>query len=240
MSEGGKSRRTFVLVHGTSYGGWCWRRVADRLEAMGHKVYTPTLTGVGERSHLMSASINLDTHILDIVNVILWENLDDVVLCGHSYGGWIISGVVEKILPKISSIVFLDAFMPENGQKGLDLNSPQAREAVLMAIREGKVSRPPVPAEYYGVNEADRAWVDSKTTPQPIGISLQPIVLTGARDRVPKKTYVRAHGYVQPSFDDALAKVKKDPSWRIYELNCGHDVMLDMPDRMIEILLESA
>ena len=240
MSEGGKSRRTFVLVHGTSYGGWCWRRVADRLEAMGHKVYTPTLTGVGERSHLMSASINLDTHILDIVNVILWENLDDVVLCDHSYGGWIISGVVEKILPRISSIIFLDAFMPENGQKGLDLNSPQAREAVLTALRDGKVSRPPVPAAYYGVNEADRAWVDSKTTPQPIGISLQPIVLTGARDRVPKKTYVRAHGYVQPNFDDALAKVKKDPSWRIYELNCGHDVMLDMPDRMIEILLESA
>ena len=118
MSEGAKSRRTFVLVHGTSYGGWCWRRVADRLEAMGHKVYTPTLTGVGERSHLMSASTNLDTHILDVVNVILWENFDDVVLCGHSYGGWIISGVVEKILPKISSIVFLDAFMPENGQKG--------------------------------------------------------------------------------------------------------------------------
>jgi pimeloyl-ACP methyl ester carboxylesterase len=188
----------------------------------------------------MSATINLDTHILDVVNVIRWEDLDDVILCGHSYGGWIISGVAEHVLPRIASIIFLDAFMPANGQQGLDLNSPQAREAVLTAIREGKVSRPPVSAAYYGVNEADRAWVDSKTTPQPIGISTQPIVLTGARDRVPRKTYVRARGYEQPNFDQAHAKVKNDPSWRVYELNCGHDVMLDMPDRLIEILLDSA
>ncbi len=118
MSDGKTARRTFVFVHGTSYGGWCWRRIADRLEAMGHKVYTPTLTGLGERSHLMSAAINLDTHILDVVNVIRWEDLDDVVLCGHSYGGWIISGVVEQVPSKISSIIFLDAFMPENGQQG--------------------------------------------------------------------------------------------------------------------------
>ena len=99
------ARKTFVLVHGSSAGGWCYRRVADLLEKAGHKVYAPTLTGLGERSHLMSGQITLDTHITDVVNVIRWENLDNFVLVGHSYGGWIISGVAEQAEKKISSIV---------------------------------------------------------------------------------------------------------------------------------------
>ena len=115
-------RKTFVLVHGSSAGGWCYRRVADLLEKRGHKVFAPTLTGLGERSHLISGMITLDTHITDVVNVIRWENLDGFVLVGHSYGGWIISGVAEQVEKRIASIVFLDAFMPENGQRVLDTN----------------------------------------------------------------------------------------------------------------------
>jgi pimeloyl-ACP methyl ester carboxylesterase len=105
--------KPFVLVHGSWHGGWCWRRVADLLDAKGHKVYTPTLTGLGERSHLMSGMITLDTHITDVANVIKWENLQDVVLVGHSYAGFVISGVAERVQPAISSIVFLDAFLPQ-------------------------------------------------------------------------------------------------------------------------------
>ncbi len=107
--------KTFVLVHGAWHGGWCWRRVSDLLEKHGHKVFTPTLTGVGERSHLLDARINLATHITDIVNVIKWEELKDIVLVGHSYGGAVVSGVAEQIGDAIGSIVFLDAFEPENG-----------------------------------------------------------------------------------------------------------------------------
>src|SRR5260370_6026435 len=107
-------RKTFVLVHGSSAGGWCYRRVADLLERRGHKVYAPTLTGLGERSHLMSGMITLDTHITDVVNVIRWENLESIVLVGHSYGGWIISGVAGPGAKKISSLVFLDALLPHN------------------------------------------------------------------------------------------------------------------------------
>src|SRR5262245_41158154 len=99
-------RKTFVLVH----GGWCWRRVSDLLEKQGHKVFTPTLTGVGERSHLMSKDINLDTHITDIVNVFKWEDLKDVCLVVHSYGGYRGSGALEQIGDRVSSIVWLDAF----------------------------------------------------------------------------------------------------------------------------------
>ncbi len=138
--------RTFVLVHGASQGGWCWRRVADRLERRGHKVYTPTLTGLGERSHLMSASVDLDMHITDVVNVIRWESLEHIVLVGHSYGGWVVSGAAEQVLPAIDSIVFLDAFMPEDGQRGLDLNSPRSKAEIAEALKRGEVSRPAPPA----------------------------------------------------------------------------------------------
>jgi pimeloyl-ACP methyl ester carboxylesterase len=235
-------RRTFVLVHGAYEGGWIWRYVADRLRAKGHKVFTPTHTGLGERSHLMSGLITLDTHITDVANVIKWEQLENIVLAGHSYGGWVISGVVERMLPKIASIVYIDAFFPENGQKGLDLNSESSRVAVLNAISKGEVSRPP---DYSRENSPmmtpqDREWLVSNATQQPIGVSLQALTLTGARDKVGKKAYVRARGNPNPTFDAAYAKLQSDKSWRLYEVPCGHSVMIDMPDRLTEILLEMA
>jgi pimeloyl-ACP methyl ester carboxylesterase len=113
-NETAAAARTFVLVHGAWHGGWCWRRVADRLERRGHKVYTPTLTGLGERVHLLTASVDLNTHITDVVNVIKFEDLKNIILVGHSYGGCIISGVAEQMLPAIASIVFVDAFLPEH------------------------------------------------------------------------------------------------------------------------------
>jgi pimeloyl-ACP methyl ester carboxylesterase len=237
MAKTQRRSRTFVLVHGTNYGGWVWRRVGDMLQARGHKVYTPTLTGLADRSHLLSADITLETHILDVLNLIRWESLEDIVLCGHSSGGVIISGVVEHALPLVSSIVFLDAYMPEDGEKGLDWISPESRAAVLAALERGEISRPPSTAARYNTNENDRAWVDSKATPQPIGVSLQPIALTGARDRVKNKTFIRATGYAQPTFDRNYERVKADPSWRSYTVPCGHNVMLDMPERLVEILL---
>jgi pimeloyl-ACP methyl ester carboxylesterase len=234
------TRKTFVLVHGSSAGGWCYRRVADLLEGRGHKVFAPTFTGLGERSHLMSGMITLDTHIADVVNVIRWESLESVVLVGHSYGGWIISGVAEQVEKKISSIVFLDAFMPENGQRVLDTNSPRSRAEIEDAMRRAEVSRPAPHPSVWKVNETDQAWVAEKFTAQPIGVAFTPIRLTGARDRIAKKTFVRAKGYDNPNFERAYAKVKTDPSWRTFEMPCGHEVMIDMPERTAEILLEVA
>jgi len=176
------ARRTFVFVHGAWHGGWCWRRVADILETRGHKVYTPTLTGLGERSHLLTGSINLETHITDIVNVFKWEDLDNAVLCGHSYGGWVISGAIEQVRPHVSSIVYVDAYVPEDGQTVYDLTQEQNRPAIDETVRTRAISRPPQPAESYRVNPRDRAWVDGKTTPQPMGVYFQKIKLTGARE----------------------------------------------------------
>src|SRR6202790_2354862 len=104
----------FVLVHGAWHGGWCWQRVADRLRGGGHTVFTPTLTGLGERSHLLRAGIELKTHITDVVNVMKWERLQNVVLCGPSYGSFVISVIAEQMASAIRSIVFLDAFVPPN------------------------------------------------------------------------------------------------------------------------------
>jgi pimeloyl-ACP methyl ester carboxylesterase len=233
--------KTFVLVHGAWHGGWCWRRVADLLQKRGHKVFTPTLTGVGERSHLMSKDIVLNTHIADIVNVIKWEDLNEICLVVHSYGGWPGSGAIEQVPDRISSIVWLDAFKPENGQRGFDFASDFSRKALLTAVEKGEPGRPAPKAEVFHVNERDRAWVDSKLTAQPNGVALQPITLTGAREKVAKKTYIRAPNYPQPAFDQAFAECKTDKSWRTFETTAaGHDVMVDAPDWLMEVLVEAS
>ena len=210
---------TFVLVHGAWHGGWCWRRVADRLRRDGHAVFTPTLTGLGERSHLLRPGIDLATHIADIVSVMRWERLSDVVLCGHSYGGFVISGVAEEMPALIRSIVFLDAFVPENGDTTLKLiTRPALQDAIRAALQRGDLVVPSPPAEGFGVNEADRRWVDDFCGPQPIGTFTSPIALSGARENIARKTYIRAKGYTNQAFDRALATVQADPSWRCYEV----------------------
>ena len=180
---------TFVLVHGAWHGGWCWRRVADRLRHDGHAVFAPTLTGLGERSHLLRPGIDLATHVADIVNVMQWERLSDVVLCGHSYGGFVISGVAEATPALIRSIVFLDAFLPENGDTILKLTGPAIQDAIRTALQRNDPGVAPRPAEAFGVNAADRQWVDALCVPQPIGTFTSPIALSGARAC---KTYIRA------------------------------------------------
>jgi len=229
-----------MLVHGAWHGGWCWRRVADRLRREGHAVFTPTLSGLGERSHLLSAAIDLHTHITDVVNVIKWEDSNDVVLCGHSYGGFVISGVAEEMAALIRSMVFLDAFLPENGDTILKLTGSAVQDSIRAAMQRGDLGVPPRPAEAFGVNEADRQWVDSLCVPQPLGTFMSPITLSGARERIARKTYIRAKGYHNPSFDRAFAAVQSDPSWQCYQVPCGHDVMIDMPDRLSELLLQAA
>jgi pimeloyl-ACP methyl ester carboxylesterase len=231
---------TFVLVHGAWHGGWCWQRVADRLRGDGHKVFTPTLTGVGERTHLLRAGVDLKTHISDVVNVMKWENLSEVVLCGHSYGGFVISGVAEQIAPVIRSIVFLDAFVPHNGESVNDLTGPAVKDSIAAAVQRGDLAIAPRAAEAFGVNEADRAWVDRLCVGQPVATFTEKISLTGAVEKIARKSYVRARSYANPGFDKALAAAEANPSWRTYGVPCGHDVMVDMPGRLAEVLVEVA
>jgi pimeloyl-ACP methyl ester carboxylesterase len=153
LSQDREAWKTFMLVHGAWHGGWCWRRVADRLEGRGHKVFTPTMTGLGERSHLLDAKVNLTTHVTDIVNAIKWEGLGEVVLVGHSYAGSVISVVAEKMEPAIASIVFLDAAMPKDGESPADGAVPRVRQAIDDTLRRGELSIQPPKAAFFRVNE---------------------------------------------------------------------------------------
>jgi len=230
---------TFVLVHGAWHGAWCWQRVARLLRAKGHDVYTPTLTGVGERVHLATPETDLHTQIMDVVNEMKFHGLSDVVLVGHSYGGLVVSGVAEKMEKAIGSFVFLDAFFTDDGQSLTDMQPPAAAEAFAAAERAGQTTMPPRPAAMFHVNEKDRAWVDSLCVPHPIKCFTQKLTLTGARERIARKTYIRASAYPNVPFDTGRAKAQA-AGWRVYDIPCGHDIMVDMPERLAEVLEEVA
>jgi pimeloyl-ACP methyl ester carboxylesterase len=233
-------RKTFVLVHGAFCGSWIWRRVADQLEQKGHKVFVPALTGLGERSHLLRKEVDLDTHIADVVNLIKWESLDNICLVSWSYAGFVGSGALESVGSRVSSIVWLDAFLPANGQRVADVTA--FGKAVQAAADKGEIGfggSGKIPAIF--VAERDQAFAESKVTPQPIGTFLQPIKLSGALEKVAKKTYIRLPKFPQPAYDNALANCKGDKSWATFDLpDVGHMGMLDAPDRVSELILQGA
>jgi pimeloyl-ACP methyl ester carboxylesterase len=224
------SPKTFVLVHGAWHGGWCWQRVVDLLVRKGHAVHAPTLTGLGERSHLLSPEINLSTHVADIVNEVSWKDLDGIVLCGHSYGGMVISRAAERLADRIASIVYLDAFVPEDGQSLYDIVGAE------LPVVDGYLVAP-ITAEQFNVNEADRAWINAKMTHQPAACFSERLTLSGAAQRVPKKTYIRATVGEQPQFQSAFERLSADPGWTTHAVDCGHDVMIDKPAELAELLV---
>jgi len=229
---------TSVLVHGAWRGGWIWKRVRRELQARGHEVFTPTLTGVGGRSHLLSPEVNLETHITDVINLIRWEELTDIVLCGHSYGGCVVTGVADRIPEKIGALVYLDAFVPENGQSLHDTLPPEARSQQLEAAKkfgEGW-KMPPIPAEVFNVNLGDRDWVDRQSTLHPLACFQQPLRLTGAINRIRNVTYILANGWSPSPFPQFYDKAEAR-GWKTLTLACGHDVMLDRPEQLTQELL---
>ncbi|HEY1804396.1 MAG TPA: alpha/beta hydrolase [Terracidiphilus sp.] len=227
QSHAERKQATFVLVHGAWHGGWCWRRVGDRLTARGHYVVAPTLSGVGERSHLPPEMITLSTQIDDVVGEIKWKDLEGIVLVGHSYGGMVITGVAEQLRDRISAIVYLDAFMPENGQSLFEINRTSAPP--LKAI-------PPHPASYFHVNAKDSAWVDSKLTPHPTGCFTEKLRVTGAYQSISKKLYIRAPLFKVAAFNDALERCRANSSWETETVTCGHDVMIDQPEVLTKFI----
>lgn len=232
-----KSASTFVLVHGAWHGGWCWTRVEALLRARGHRVFAPSLTGLGDRSHLLHPGISLETHVQDVVNLVEWEGLDSVVLVGHSYGGMVITGAAERLLPRLKAIVYLDAIIPNAPNESLlDVTGPADR-ARREAVAAGTGYLPPGKAEFLKVNVADRAWVDSKLTPHPLLTFKQGLPAIGAHERVPNKVYVRATGIAVPFYDRILAERRNRPGWKAFELPFGHDLMVDAPREVSEILL---
>jgi pimeloyl-ACP methyl ester carboxylesterase len=228
----------FVLVHGGFFGGWCYRRVARLLRAAHQEVYTPTLTGLGERSHLLTPDVNLETHIQDIANVILWEDLADVVLCGHSYGGMVVTGVADRLSDRIRALVYVDAIVPEDGDALLDRLPPNAKKMILeqFAASSSPFVTPPSSAAW--VNADDQAWADSKCTPQPRASMTQRIHLTGAYLNIPRRVFIHvrggAHEVRHRQFSDEPGCVVRGIE------NSGHGIMFDQPEILSAALLECA
>jgi pimeloyl-ACP methyl ester carboxylesterase len=234
-------KATFVLVHGGWHGGWCFRRVADILTVQGYTVFAPTLTGFGERSHLFSRNVDLTTHVTDILNLIRWEELDHVVLAGHSYGGMVITGVADKIPDKIASLVYLDAFVPMDGQSLLDLASPAGQKAMRESATESNdFAVLPYPAARFNVNENDRAWVDRLCTPQPLASLTESLRLTGGIEKISRKMYVLTTQYPMSGFARFRDAVLGKTGWATAEVPCGHDLMIDMPERTAGLLIQAA
>jgi pimeloyl-ACP methyl ester carboxylesterase len=228
---------TFVLVHGAWSGGWCYAKVAALLRARGHTVFTPTLTGQGERAHLFSGTINLSLHIADVLGVVHYERLSEIVLAGHSYGGMVITGVADRVAGKIRALAYLDAFIPDDGQSLLDINIPANTQRFLEAAgAHGGLAVPAPSAAYFGVNAADAATVEALATPFPLGCFSEKLKLSGAYRAVKRHLYV--HGTVlpraspfRPFYQRALAQ-----GWSAHALGCGHHVMLDLPEETAALL----
>jgi len=229
---------TYVLVHGAWRGSWIWKRVRRMLQAQGHEVFTTTHTGVADRSHVSSPSVNLDTHIADVGNLLRWEELSDVILVGHSYGGCVVSGVADRAPERIGALVYLDAFVLEDGQCLNDMLPPEVRSARIAEANEvGDGWRlPPISAEEFNVNPEDRDWVNRQSTMQSLACFEQPLRLTGALRQITNVTYILASDWSPSPFPQFYEKAKAR-GWKTTTIHCGHDVMLDRPAELTRELL---
>jgi len=234
-------KKSFVLVHGGGHGGWCWQRVAPLLRAAGHEVHTPTLTGLGERAHLLTPEVSLETHVADVANVLAYEDLTDVVLVGHSYGGMVITGVADRAPERVGQLVYLDAAIPRDGECLAD-GSPGVRkfaeadmrlvDGVFLVLWPGPIAR-----AIYGVTDpADLAWMEPKLTPQPYRTFTDPLVLRNpAVVAAIPRTIINCPGTLAVRPPEMLDRWFE--AERVWQIDTGHDTMITAPEATAELLL---
>jgi pimeloyl-ACP methyl ester carboxylesterase len=231
---------TFILVHGSFHGGWCWRFVAPLLRNQGHDVYTPTLTGLGARSHLLRCGVDLNTHIEDVANLLLYEDLSRVTLVGHSYAGMVITGVAAKMPERIAKLIYLDAYVPLDGQSEVDLWPPPA-SAGLSFVRpsSGNEMRPPPAPSVFGVTDPEMSdWVAARLKPQPMSTYLQVPPASSPESRAIPRAYILCTAASLLHVMAPFAARAKSDGWEVRELASGHDAMLTHPQELTNILIE--
>ncbi|MYM64227.1 alpha/beta hydrolase [Pseudomaricurvus sp. HS19] len=237
---------TFMLVHGGGHGGWCYQPVAKRLRAEGHEVHAPSLTGLADRSHLLSDTINLDTHITDVVQLVEYEDLRDVILVGHSYGGMVITGVADRATDRIANIVYLDAAYPMHGQSLADVAADmmaaahqdmQVVDGVELVLFPG--SYPMTPDNYYGVTDPQQiAWMKPKLTPHPWACFTQKLELGNeAAMRQLPQSFIACTANLLDEYREALKSLCQGRFW---EIDTGHDLMITEPDFVADALCKIA
>ena len=230
-----------MLVHGAWHGGWCWRRVADRLQQAGHRVFAPTLTGLGERAHLLTPAVSLDTHVQDVLGVLEAEELESVVLVGHSYAGLVISGVAARAKRRLRQLVYLDALLLEDGQSWAEAFPPEVTAARRKSatVTNGVKTLPAPDPTIYGLEDpADDAWLRRRLAPHPFAPFEQKVQCGCALGNGLPKVYVDC---TRPALA-ALAAIKARwrADWEFLELQTGHDLMVSAPAETARILLRYA
>lgn len=229
----------FVLCHGAHGGGWQWRTTADLLRSQGHAVFTPTLTGLGERVHLMHPDISLETHITDIVNVFLYEQLDNVILVGHSYSGMVISGVADRIPERIAQLVYLDAFVPTDGQSIATMLAPEVLAQLLAVVDQvGEGWKLP------HIPEAGKP-ADARLGFHPLKTGMQPVTLRNPAALALPRTFIYCTEDKELMTTGSLIiqaaeHARSDPAWRYYELPTDHLPMDNMPQVLAALFGEIA
>ena len=241
----------FVLVHGAWHGAWAWRRVVDALHAQGHRALAVTLTGVGERAHLMSSLITLETHIDDVANTIEAEELQDVVLAVHSYAGMIGTAIADRMPGRLKHLVYVDAVVPKPGESWSSTHASATREARLAAAKASpEFSFPPPDPSVFGLAAEDHAWVQRRQTPHPGHTYQAPLQFDPRRVASVPRTFIDC---VQPrlgTIDSIRPRVRDASFWegewlrgggaRVRELATGHDPMVSAPGELVRLLLECA
>jgi pimeloyl-ACP methyl ester carboxylesterase len=218
---------TFVLIPGMWHGGWTFDPITAGLREHGHLAYPLTLTGVSERSHLLSGGVNLDTHIRDVTAVLESENIEDAVLVGHSYGGMVITGAADRSPARVSRLVYVDAVVPRNGDSQWSLVTDREREWYQDVVESGYAARP-------------LPFFDPRATAHPLSSLFQPLQLTGDLAHIRGWDYVYAASWIGPSpFTQLYRRLSLDPTWTTHSLDSGHNVMGDAPDELLTILLHA-
>jgi len=229
----------FVLVHGAWHGGWCWQKVGEKLRAEGDLVYTPTLSGMGENKNKLDSTIDLTTHITDIVNLIVKEDLHHVILVGHSYGGVVIAGVADRIPERLEKLVYLDALLVENGQSAFSVNPKESQDIfkkTAMDYDKG-LSIPSPSSTWFGVKDSTTVkWTNGRLTNQPYKTFSQRLVLKHPYGNHLSMIYIACTNPELPVLEQFAEKTRKSKAWKYYELKTGHDAMITMPTELATLL----
>lgn len=236
---------TFVLVHGAWHGAWCWRRVLPLLRAAGLDAHAPTLTGVGERAHLLSPEVDLSTHVLDVLGLIEAEELQQVVLVGHSYAGLVVTGVADRLLAqapgRLRHLVYLDAVVPRPGESWSSTHTQETVAGRLAAAASsGGLSFAPPDAAVFGLDGADRDWVNRRQTPQPLRVYQAPLAFDAQRLASVPRSFIDCTAPALPTIVVSRQRVRSEPGWRVHEIATGHDPMVSAPQALVDVLVAVA
>ncbi|MDQ4017361.1 MAG: alpha/beta hydrolase [Thermoproteota archaeon] len=233
----------FVLVHGTGHGGWCWRFIVPLLQSARHDVYTPTLTGLGASSHLLHElnRISLDTHVEDITNMLFYEDLSEVVLVGHSYGGMVITGVAAKEPQRLAQLVYLDAYLPLEGENEIALWPPDQKEKYRTDLISSIRFRPPLASSMLGITDSKMSeWVQERLTPHPYSTYEDPPPHGTPESASIPRTYIHCTLGPLSSWMEPFAERTRKLGWNLHTMSAGHDAMITHPNELAEILLRIA